>query len=374
MNAEPLMNVSRMKALLKASDLDAVVGMSLENFRYLAGSSLEIQRHIKERIGTVVWPRDGEPTVMVRSGEFSRVLEESWIKDVRIYREFEGGPMPALAEILREKGLATSRVGIEKYYLLTQYYEELQALLPKCRFVDCGRLIDEVRMIKTPKEVEVLRSAFVNTEKAIQIAYEMARPGDTTRTIATWMTHALLKFGADTVPFLVLASGTKSAHTHPMPDETRIQYGETLRVDVGGLFNGYFSDLARMAVVGRPSPKQQETDRELLDATYQIRQMLKANTTFGEIFRAGAALMDRLGIPHVSHHLGHSIGAALHEQPFIQSHEERELEPNMVLCVEPTYLEEGVARYDIEDLILITESDPVVLSSFANTQEVMVIE
>jgi len=362
-----------MNVLLDRTGLDAAAGMSLENFRYLTGSSLEIQRYIKERLGAVVWPREGDPTVMVRSGEMSRVQEESWIKDVRPYQEFEGGPMPVLAEILREKGLANGRVGIEKYYLLTQYYEELRSLLPRCTFVDCGPLIDEVRMIKTPQEIEILRNAFVNTEKAIHIAYEMAQPGDTTRTIATWMAHALLNFGAETVPFIVLASGTRSAHTHPMPDESRLQRGETVRVDIGGLFTGYFSDLARMAVVGQPSPKQMDTYRRVIDAHYKIRDKLRPGTTFAEVFDYGMSLMERTHIRHVSHHLGHSIGTTLHEQPFIEAHEKRELEPNMVLCVEPTYLEEGVARYHVEDLILITNADPVVLSSHTNTTELKVI-
>src|SRR3990170_8115356 len=218
----PLMNVKRMKSFLKGSPLDAIVAMSLENFRYIAGVSMEIQRFIKERVALVVWPRDGEPTMLIRNAQLSRVRDETWVEDIRLYREFEESPMRVLADILAEKSVGGGRIGVEKYYFCAQYYDELRSCLPDAMFEDCGPLLNEVKMVKTPGEIEVLSKACERTEKAIQIGFALSRPSETTRRIASLMAQALTYHGAEIITHLVLGSGRKSLQLNPIPDDTPI--------------------------------------------------------------------------------------------------------------------------------------------------------
>ena len=97
--------------------------------------------------------------MLVCNIEEIQACADSWIEDVRTYVEFATSPVALLAEVLTERGFARSTIGIELGYLSTRYYRELEVLLPAAQIVDCGPLLDEVRMVKTPAEVERLRDA-----------------------------------------------------------------------------------------------------------------------------------------------------------------------------------------------------------------------
>ncbi|HBY96049.1 MAG: aminopeptidase P family N-terminal domain-containing protein [Ardenticatenaceae bacterium] len=107
MPVRPLyLNRPRLEALLAASDFDAIVATSFKNVYYLPGALIETQRRIPLRLGIVVWPRHGEPTLIVGDIEEGLARRESHLADVRAYVEFRTSPIDALAQVLEEKGLA----------------------------------------------------------------------------------------------------------------------------------------------------------------------------------------------------------------------------------------------------------------------------
>ena len=142
---------------------------SLENVTYISGLHDLNMRTLTDRMYIVVWPAEGHPTFItpsyraqaglfiddVRSYDF--YARDEVLKDPRGRSLVDRSPIPLLAEVLDEKGLATGRIGLEKMHFPVARYEELSALLPSAEFVDCGSLFDEARMVKTAAEIDLLR-------------------------------------------------------------------------------------------------------------------------------------------------------------------------------------------------------------------------
>jgi len=308
-----------------------------------------------------VWPVDGEPTLIARNTELTRLNTETWIKDTRPYYEMgEHGktPIQVMVEVLRERGLEAGTVAVERSFLTIRYYDELVRLLPKAHIVDSTPLLDEMKQIKTPVEIERIRYAGSVTERAAAIAFRATREGDRELDLVARMKYELTRFGAESVPFVVMGAGAHCAENHPIPNDTPLRIGEPLRVDFGGLFQGYMSDVARMACVGHPTDKDRDAFAKLTQVQNEGIDMLRPGVAACEVFLHVKKRMTELGIPIDKDFVGHSIGTAVHELPWLAEHDQTILQPNMVFAIEPSHTQRGVVRYHIEDFIVVTDKAP----------------
>src|SRR5678816_2893877 len=113
---KPLGNEKRVNEVIRAHGVDVLTASSLENLRYLTDASFETQKYIKERIGVCVWPVGGEPTLIARNTELSRIDTETWIKDTRPYYEMGAKgrtPIQVMVEVIEERGLQKSTIAVE---------------------------------------------------------------------------------------------------------------------------------------------------------------------------------------------------------------------------------------------------------------------
>jgi len=283
----------------------------------------------------------------------------------------KGGSQEALAE----KGLARSRIGLEMGYLSVTLFEELKALMPAAEFIDCATLCGEARMIKTEAEIDHLRWAAGVTDKAIRIAYEMARPGDTEKSVADMMGYAITRLGADRVAFNVVASGERIIEGHHFAERVPLTEGDLFRVDYGGLFFGYYTDLARMAVVGEPSDRQRSTYQKVVDLHRRMVERIRPGAIPGEIVERSLREYQEMGLPPNRDLFGHGIGLHVHEMPSFTVSEAQPLEANMVICVENGWTDEAAGeRYHVEDMYLITEGGPRLLSDYASIDQMYIID
>jgi Xaa-Pro aminopeptidase len=357
----------RFTRALAQSDLDLVVAVSPENTWYLSEAVIDTQRTLLERLALVVWPRQGEPVYIVCTNEQIQARRDSWIPDLRGYVEYKESPMAFLAQAITEKGAAQGRIGIEKRYLSAHYFEELSGLLPGARFVETAPLFDRVRAVKTPDEITRLERAALATDRAIRTAFEGARPGQMEREVGVVMTGSLIANGAEMQAFQVLAAGTNSCATHHRAGEYRLQAGDLMRTDFGGVFpGGYYSDLARTICVGRASAKQRDLYQTVWEEHERLIAMLRPGVRCEELYHSHRQAWERRGWPMLRPHIGHSLGIGLHEYPLLRPGESAPLEPGMCIAIEPNYMLPGVEKYHVEDLMLITEGAPRILSRSAD--------
>ena len=180
--------------------------------------------------------------------------------------------------------------------------------------------------------------------------------------------------GADVMNFTFLGCGLRSFLWHGWPGANAFEPGKVVTTDVGGSFRGYWSDVARTAVVGKPSDKQ----RELFDKLYQIHvktiEAIKPGLRASEIYRICETAYEEVGLPFWMPHIGHGIGLGLHEYPMLNPHVDQELLPGMVLNVEPAHVEPGVEGYHLEDLVQVTGDGVKPLTNMHRWPELFVID
>jgi len=371
-------NKQRIYDSLVKHDLDAVVVAQMENVVYCSGFYNMDLRILPDRICMVVWPREGAPVFVVPDRRAASDGQMSFIDDIRGYKLLDGvfnpHPMAMIRDVLTEKGLSAGRIGYEPLYLPAYHADQLRLQLPDAKFVGCDYVMDEIRMVKTPAEIELLRFTSVQTEKAIANAYELARPGDTEKSIIDRMGYAVTKLGADFVFANVMAAGPRTPLGHHLGEEIPIEYGDIIRVDYGGSFDGYVSDLVRMAVVGPPSDRQRRVYGALSEGQHEVIDWLGPGQAMDEI----AAKMKEITGPKLPEDLevvgfGHSIGLGIHDRPFITPEDDRLTEPGMVMQIEHVTTD-GLEMYHTEDSVLFTETGVTLLSDYTDTTEMFVIE
>ena len=231
-----------------------MIASSLENVSYLSGARIVTQRLIPDRLVLLLWPGQGDPAIVLCRGEDAANRDDCRIEDMRTYKEFVTSPVDLLADAVAEKGLSRGRLGVERHSLAAAFMDRLQERLPGATLVDCGGLMDQTRMIKTPGEIEALAEAGRATDLAIRGAFERATVGDLEKSVADDIAAGVTEAGADVLNFMFLGTGTRSFEWHARPGGTGLEAGHTLHTDVGGSFTGYWSDVARTAFVGRPGP------------------------------------------------------------------------------------------------------------------------
>lgn len=360
------MRKHRLAELVQESGYDAVVATSLANVYYTSGSLIMTQASIPDRLAAVVWPPRRDPVFVVCSIEASLAKRDSWIGDIRTYEEFATSPVALIAQALTETAQPCRKVGVEMRHLTAHYIDELRGTLPSVNFVACESLFDRARAVKEPSEISRLASAAHATDKAIWEAFATATPGRSEQAVAADFQRRLLDNGSDTIAFCVLGSGENAAMAHPFASERVLKDGDLLRVDVGGSFHGYYSDLARTMVVGRASEHQRDVYRRLWDVHETVIGAVRPGVRASELYRLCAATFERLGLSFKMSHIGHSLGIGLHESPMLKPQDDTELAPGMVLAVEPMHFEPTGERYHVEDLVEVTPNGHRVVSRFGN--------
>ena len=368
------MNKDRFEALLADSPFDAVVASSFNNVYYTSGALIETQRRIPLRLALVVWPKEGQPTLIVGDIEEGLAQRESHLEDVRAYVEFQKSPIEALAEVLEEKGLAKAQLGIELDHIMARYYQELQARLPKCSFASADEFFGNVRMIKTQAEVDLLRTAAQATERAIRHGYEASHVGYAENEIALQIIQQLLAGGADSMRFMVLGAGENSGLAHHIPTARKIRAGDTIRLDCGAFFNGYASDIARMAFVAEPSPAQLDLYRRMYEIHQETLEAVRPGARACDVYQACGQAFQKRGLTLRTPHAGHGFGVGGgHEEPMLQPINEEILEPGMVIAVEPVHRDPELGGYHLEDLLLVTQDGSELLSNATDTADPSII-
>ncbi len=370
-SARDLINTERLQRELAEAGLDAVVAVAPENTYYLSGAYIRTQVSIRDRLALVLWPRQGEPTFIVCNIEESLVARESWIGDVRTYVEFAQSPVNLLIEVMRERGLQGSRIGIERRFLTAEYHDELLEGF-QADYRPADQLLERVRAIKMPGEVERIRDAFVRTEAAIRAAWAATRAGDSEKVIAERMSAEITERGADGIRHVTLASGENTIHAHRRPGERRLAPGDLLLTDIGGNWGGFNSDMARMGVCGEPTAESLKEYGAYREAYVDTLQFLGPGVTAAEVFNHCAREFEKRGIALRAPHIGHSLSrGGGHENPILHPFNEQRLEPGMLIALEPTFQASETRRYHLEDLVLITSDGREILTDWQSTADMI---
>ena len=369
-------NLNKSRKLMQEKGIACIIANSQENVYYASNAHISTITNLKRFAGTVI-PLDGEPLFAVHRNEEVTARKFTWIKDLRVYDGGEWESLKAikfLANVIKERRLEGKRIGVELIEMPGLWLDHLRELLPTTEFVDAKPFFDNLRAIKSPEELKRLSDANMATAKAITVAFEMAQPGDTERDVALNMIDLTLEYGGDTVAFMCLGAGPNVFETHPVPGSYRLKDGDLVHTDFGCFFEGYYSDISRMAVVGKPSENQLKAYDVAVGAERVTGEALQAGVRVIDVHNTVKQFYNSKGYEYDRAFIGHCIGIGCHELPFIgPSDGEWVLESGMFFQVEPGMLL-GDAKVHTEDSFMVVPQGPAKnVSEYRDVTELQVI-
>ena len=353
-------------------ELDAVIASSAPNVTYTGGAWVPHPL----LLSFVVTTASGEQGVVINEADEFYFNEYSWISDIRGFRfgpDAAADALGLLRSLLADLGLLSARIGIELAAMSRPVVERIEAVAAETTIVDATDVFEEARTVKTAGELELLRIAAFNSDRAIQTAFALSQPGDTERVLAARMQSNALLLGADATGHTHVHAGVHSTIVHTLSIERPIAAGEVVHVDFGATFAGYVSDISRNAVAQSPSGRQREIYTGLVEIEQILIDALRPGNYANEIFELAQREFESRDLVHPWGTLGHSIGLTVHEGFEFAANATSVLEPGMVVCVEPSHIEYGDARYHVEDTVIITEHAPEIISCFAPIEEMFII-
>ncbi|OFW73021.1 MAG: hypothetical protein A2Y55_08075 [Actinobacteria bacterium RBG_16_68_12] len=345
--------VLKMQDAMARHGLDAIVATSPENVAWSSGAAPPSQKTVRSRLAAAVVPRGGGTELVAIRLEGPVVRTQSRLDALRLYEEFVEDPVLVFADSLRERGLADGVIGVEETHLSHADYGKLADALPNARLVRADELFEELRMVKTPAEIDAIREIAVAAERIATEVCERFGAGSSEREIANFVAERYAEAGGDGMTMLVVGSGPRSAAVNAPATGRMLERGDVVRLDIIGTKSRYHSDVARTAVVGKPTAEQQRVYDLLLGVHRRCLDALRPGALGSNVYRIYREAMDEAGLPPY-HFVGHGLGITLHEDPFVNELASIPLEEGMVLCIEPLTLLEGRFGMQIEDEVLIT--------------------
>jgi Xaa-Pro aminopeptidase len=256
-------------------------------------------------------------------------------------------------------------IGFEANWLSFERYSRLHA--GGIEVVPRYGLVEELRAVKDEDELDAIRRAAEITNRAFErFADEGEVIGRTERELAWRFEEFLHDANADSVAFAVtMASGPNAAKPHTDLTDRRVEPGQTLLVDAGCMVDGYCSDCTRTFATG-PLPDGLERAYEVcLDAQLAALEAVRPGASGPGVDSAARDRITAAGFGDAfGHGLGHGVGLVVHEDPRLAQESRSVLEAGNVVTVEPGIYLSGLGGIRIEDLVVVTDEEPEVLTTF----------
>lgn len=362
-------NLARLRALMDEAGLEGLVLRSGQNFTYLSGVVYPgtLARHMDLTDSTrpvmLVWPRNGRPVIVANKIAAGLAQRDGWIEDIALYEAYVDSPQEALAEVLRNAQLASGKVGFEKDYWSAAHWEAVKQALPKMKMGECTALMDRVRWIKTDEEVKLIRKAADLLDDAYLEAFSRIRPGDTERKVHADLVGTSLRLGFE------WAHGIFNVFRNTVPyggeSDMVIERGDAIRTDYVAYLQSYPGHQSRTVIVGPPTTEQRRDYAINLEVHRKTIDRCRAGARVHDLWEFTMGEYRKAGWP--DHHMliGHGVGPWWHQQePILRRKSEHVLEKGMVLALEP-----HVNFWHVQDMVLVTEGAPVLLSPKFKTDE-----
>ncbi len=275
-------------------------------------------------------------------------------------------PRTNLAELFAGGG----RLGFEEGAMTVKRHTRLRELLnERWELIPCGGLVEELREVKLPSELTRIRAASELADAALREVLEAGLTGRTEREVAIDLELRMRRLGAVGSSFpSIVAAGSHGALPHAEPRDEPIARDTLVTIDWGALLDGYCSDCTRTYATGEHLPEGAREVYELvLAAQLAGLAAVRPGPTGKEIDAVAREMIEQAGHgEHFGHGLGHGVGLEVHEAPRLsRTAGEQPLRAGSVVTVEPGIYIPGRYGVRIEDLVVVTDKGPLVLTGLA---------
>ena len=352
---------NKLNRLMDEAGLALIVANSRHNVRYLAGGYYYHFHENSTRMGSSQY----QPFVGILAGR----MEESFY----VHRPDESGQMgltnlwfpslvpalrgtltsaEALVEKIKELRLTKAIIGLELPFIPADSYLLLRSALPDVVFIDATPIFNELRAIKTERELAIMRGAYSRLAESIHATFLSGIPGVTTKELEHRLQVEMATRGLVFLFALVNAGpGLLRA-----PSSTRWERGAMLHIDAGGAELDYVADICRMASMGEPSALAKDLHSACLEVQRTVRSVIRPGVRCGDLVLAGEEAASRYEFSNYARFVVHGIGMVPYEPPVFDKGNCRLLEPGMVLSIETDFIHPGVGHVKIEDAVAVNSA------------------
>lgn len=380
---------------MKEQGLKAVIASSLENVYYASGYYSTSKKMVSSvKMFAVVTPSRSKPVVICPISELPSVLEKDIaVEDVVAYGRFcfgftdgkkdsdavktamekaESDAVTALVKTIENLRLDISELALDYTGLDGDFLQQVLNKLSCTGIKDALGVFQIARMIKDEDEIECLRKAAHIAEESTLYTFSWLHEGMTEEDAYRIYTIHVMEMGA--VPnFAVFTFGNRGAYSDTSAEPKKLEPGEMIRADVGCSIKGYQADMSRTAVLGEPSAEIIRVFNAIRQGELAAIEIAKPGVPFSKLYETAMEVTHSSGAPEFARtHCGHSLGLCISEPPNIRPDCDKELEKNMVICVETPYYKLGWGGVQVEDTLLITDSGHELLTKTAS--ELVIIE
>lgn len=276
------------------------------------------------------------------------------------YTDDGDAPADAVAALASETGLSAP-LGVD---YSTMRLQELTLLdVDTDSMVDIGPTVTERRARKDQRERELYREAASITDDILRETLDQLSAGMQESTVEALLKIQTLKSDADAFGSGVVTSGPRTAINYTDTTDRRITDGDLVLIDMGVVYEGYYTDVTRTVVVGESEEQFTEVHDVVREAASRARRAAEPGMTAHELDRVARDVIEEAGYgDQFVHGLGHGIGLDSHEAPVLDQANETVLEEGHVVTIEPGIYIEGVGGVRIEDDVLLTDDGAEVLT------------
>jgi Xaa-Pro aminopeptidase len=253
-------------------------------------------------------------------------------------------------------GRMSGKVGFEDAKLSVRQLARLEAASGDgVEFLPAGDLVEQLRVVKEPDELERIAAAAELTDGVYEWAIERGLAGRTERDVARACEARLRELGAEPSFPPIVAAGANGALPHAEPGEREIGSGELVVFDMGALLDGYCSDCTRTFATGDPGDEGREVYELVQRAQAAALEPVRPGANGKEVDAVAREIISEAGHGDAfGHGLGHGVGLEVHEGPRLATTSEDELAEGNVVTVEPGVYLPGRFGVRIEDLVVVT--------------------
>lgn len=368
---------SRARALMAERNMDALFITEKLNYGYFSGHRSCQNPIDKIRSYMFILPKDDDPVLITMPFEVMQVEQCTYIENIKTIGGLTGHP-EFIVDTFKSLGLANARIGAElgrEQYLGTNYLamQEIMKGLSGAEFVDAAQLILDLRVIKSPAEIEYCRVAAKMTAEAEKEIFEEVHAGMTENEIAVKLRTRLFEKGAEDLTLLCVCSGPSTGGICLLPTDRVVQKGDALGFDCGVTYRGYCCDMARTASVGEPSEELAEFYNWMMRLRHDCNMTLRPGKSPRELVEIVDHYLNDRGLKTMGvGRVGHGVGCETTEYPSLAAFEDITFQKGMVFACNPNFANH-LGFLNAEDNWAITDGDPDLLTDPIAPMEIPIV-
>ncbi|MFC3059974.1 M24 family metallopeptidase [Paenirhodobacter populi] len=379
-------DLDRLRGLMQAAGLDAILAFGGANFLYLTGyqnyfdapgasvalipadpaqppmiliaawmaDAAAAASRITEIETFPLWLEIGDLEA-IRAGTQATIAKPSPRYDI-------GANMRRIAEALRARGLERGRIGLEMGAVSAATFAQLATALPAARLIEAAAVFTDLRIHKSPWEIACIKEATLGAEHGLRILAATPLRGRDVAGLKQIYDAACADFAAarGTGGYLGtrVTASVGGAISPTIAGGARVTGAELVFFDCATSIHGYGSDTGRTLAFGRPSSEARQFLDAVIAGMAAAEPLLRPGTPMCEVFHAGHEAVRAHGLPwYTRGHIGHTMGLGMGEQgPYLSPVETRPLEAGMVIALETPLYIRGLGGFQVEDCYVITET------------------